>query len=378
MKKILYFLFTILLSLMTYKCNERQDDNTDKSSLGNNERISLNIGNQKKELIFTFKSIANPNIKRSWKNAKMKLNLKIGSIDDETFLFPGKIKIDQKNNIYVLDFMDYSVKKFDSSGNFIQKFGKKGRGPGELTTPFDFDVFNDGKVILLGLNDNKFILFEKKEIKDIKCTLTPNRICFINSNEALTFQLLDPVNQSPFQKFNLNNEEISEYQNIISKESFGGKDFGVLPFLVGDIHQYNSSKSLYISSIYGYVVVFNDEGKIEKTFKLIDKVVGSEQKRKQIFNENNEVSMISFPKLNEYLFISSNVYGDYLYILPNPVQRDTNKYIIDVYSISKGDYQFSVLLPESENILATFMTNNKIYIAKENTEVLVYDYSIEN
>ena len=89
--------------------------------------------------------------------------------------------------------------------------------------------------------------------------------------------------------------------------------------------------------------------------------------------------MISFPKQNEYLFISSNVYGDYLYILTNPIQRDTNKYAIDVYSISKGAYQFSVLLPpECENILATFMTNNKFYIAKENTEVVVYDYSIDN
>lgn len=149
---------------------------------------------------------------------------------------------------------------------------------------------------------NLFYL-KKKEIKDIICSLTPIRICFINPNEALTFQILDPVSQSPFQKFNLNNEDISEYQNLISKESFGGKDFGMLPFLVEDIHQYNSSKCLYISSIYGYVVVFNDEGKIEKTFKLIDKVVGSEQKRKDIYNENNEVSMISFPKQNEYLLI---------------------------------------------------------------------------
>lgn len=378
-KKYLAILILVISCLIIINCNDSSKGNDENIEISKCEKISLNVGNQKREIIFSFKSLEVTNSQRVWKNINMIPKLKIGSIEDETFYFPGRIRIDKDENIYVLDFKDYSVKKFDNNGKFIRKFGKYGKGPGELTTSFDFDVFNDGKVILLGLNDNKFILFEKREIKDIMCTLTPIRICFINSNEALTFQILDPVNQSPFQKFNFNNEDFSEYQNLISKESFGGKDFGMLPFLVGDIHQYNSSKCLYISSIYGYVVVFNDEGKIEKTFKLIDKVVGSEQKRKKIYNENNEVSMISFPKQNEYLFISSNVYGDYLYILTNPIQRDTNKYAIDVYSISKGAYQFSVLLPpECENILATFMTNNKFYIAKENTEVVVYDYSIDN
>ena len=180
--------------MIIINCNDSSKGNDENIEISKCEKISLNVGNQKREIIFSFKSLEVTNSQRVWKNINMIPKLKIGSIEDETFYFPGRIRIDKDENIYVLDFKDYSVKKFDSSGNFIQKFGKKGKGPGELTTSFDFNVFNDGKVILLGLNDNKFILFEKREIKDIMCTLTPIRICFINSNEALTFQILDPVN----------------------------------------------------------------------------------------------------------------------------------------------------------------------------------------
>lgn len=377
MKKIFYILFTIILSLLIYKCDDKLDADIGKNE-GGKEKIIVNIGNQKKELLFTFNKVSNVESERIWKEVKQKVKFNIGTIDDETFLFPGRIRIDNESNIYVLDFLDYSVKIFDSTGNYKGKYGKKGQGPGEITTPFDFDVYKNGDVVLLGLNDNKFIVFRENYIKDVKCRLMPTRICFIDSNEVVTFQIQDPISQSLFQKQNLSNETISNYQNILSKESFGGKDFGLLPFLVGDIHRYNDNELIYISSIYGYVVLYNQEGKIKKVFKLMNETRKYEPSQNNFYNYDDELSMISFPKQDEYLFESSNIYGDNLFIYVNPVLSNYSKNIIDVYSISNGEYKYSFLLPTNDKVIATFLTDNKIYIAKENTEVVVFDYSIEN
>lgn len=377
MKKIMFFSFITILCLATYECSDKSDADINKNGVGK-EKITVNIGNQKKELIFTFNSVSNLECKRMWKNVKQKIKFKIGSIDDETFLFPGRIRIDNESNIYVLDFMDYSVKIFDSTGNYKSKYGKRGQGPGEITTPFDFDVYKNGEVVLLGLNDNKYIVFRENIIKDVKCKLMPNRICYINSNEVVTFQIQDPINQSVFQKQNLSNETITNYQNILSKESFGGKDFGLLPFLLGDIHRYNDNELIYISSIYGYVVLYNKEDKIKKVFKLMNETGKYESSSKNIYDTDDKLSMISFPKQDEYLFESSNIYGDNLFIYINPVLSNYSKNIIDVYSISSGEYKYSFLLPTNDKVIATFLTDKKIYVAQENTEVVVYDYSIEN
>lgn len=377
MKKIVFFLSILILNFMVYKCDDRADVDIGKK-WGNKEKIIVNIGNQKKELVFTFDVIRDGVAERVWKNVKSKIKLKIGSIDNTTLLFPGKIKIDSQNNIYILDYMDYSVKIFDSTGNYKGRYGKKGQGPGEITTPFDFDINNKGDVVLLGLNDNKFIVFRKDYVKDIKCKLMPMKICYINSNDVVTFQIQDPISQSPFQKQNLVDETITNYQNILSKENFEGNNYGILPFLIGDIHSFNNSEMVYLSSVYGYVVLYNKDGKIHKAFKLINKSNIDFSTQKNIYRKQDELSMIAFPKQEDYLFESSNIYGDDLFIYVNPVLSNYSKNIIDVYSISKGVYKYSFLLPSNDKLIATFLTDNKIYVAKENTEVLVFDYSIEN
>jgi hypothetical protein len=45
------------------------------------------------------------------------------------------ITTDPRNNIYVTDAMDYSIKKFDATGVLIRKSGRKGQGPGEFQAP---------------------------------------------------------------------------------------------------------------------------------------------------------------------------------------------------------------------------------------------------
>lgn len=52
--------------------------------------------------------------------------------NDNQFLNPTSVGIDGQGNIYVLEYSYYRVKKFNSSGNFLLKFGSQGQGDGQF------------------------------------------------------------------------------------------------------------------------------------------------------------------------------------------------------------------------------------------------------
>jgi len=365
-KKI--FVISLLLLALLWHCTERNDVN--KVNGNNNETISINYANHNNELIFNFEKIKKNKIIRNFKHFDKYFMFKIGSIDDETFYFPGRIKLDNAGNIYILDFLDYSVKKFDHSGRFIEKFGKKGQGPGELVNPYDFDVDENGKVAFLGLNDNKFIIFEGNRIIEYKTKLMPNRVCFVNSEEVVTFQIMDPIETPPLQKINLYSKSEIDYENFINKNSFGEQNIGLIPSLVGNIHKYRSGKLIYISSILGYIVEYSEDGSIREVFKLVDDYKEEKSKTPELPN------IVRFPYLHEYLHVSSNIFQDKLFIYANPIRWSPQRFVVDVYSISNHRYLYSLQLDGFENVKEIYLTDKKIYIIKESTEVEVYKYSI--
>jgi len=58
--------------------------------------------------------------------------LSIGGPDEDLlFLWTG-VSVDRDDNVFLIDTLDYSVKKFDSRGRFLKKAGRKGQGPGEF------------------------------------------------------------------------------------------------------------------------------------------------------------------------------------------------------------------------------------------------------
>ena len=72
-------------------------------------------------------------------------------VADSLAAFPtvASIAVDNKGNIFVLDFASSSVKKFDKTGKFVKKFGSKGQGPGEFTFAESITIKND----TIGVND---------------------------------------------------------------------------------------------------------------------------------------------------------------------------------------------------------------------------------
>jgi hypothetical protein len=61
--------------------------------------------------------------------------LSIGALDDEALFQWTGVAADPDGFIYVLDAMDYSLKKFDPRGALVKKTGRRGQGPGEFMVP---------------------------------------------------------------------------------------------------------------------------------------------------------------------------------------------------------------------------------------------------
>ncbi len=61
--------------------------------------------------------------------------LSIGSLEDDFLYQWVGVAVDSEKFIYVTDSIDYSLKKFDKTGEFIKTTGRKGQGPGEFTAP---------------------------------------------------------------------------------------------------------------------------------------------------------------------------------------------------------------------------------------------------
>jgi sugar lactone lactonase YvrE len=61
-----------------------------------------------------------------------------------TFRFPTHLTIDDDGNLFVTDFLNFSVQQFDVDGNYVRTIGEPGDFPGAMPRPKGIDVDRDG------------------------------------------------------------------------------------------------------------------------------------------------------------------------------------------------------------------------------------------
>jgi hypothetical protein len=366
------FLFLVVVFIIGCS-NDSQPTKIDKNDT---ESIKIRVGKKEIDLHLNFNKINRETSVRKWKQLNIISYFFIGDLNNELLLYPSQVKTDFEENIYILDSGDNSVKKFTSDGKYLMNFGKKGRGPGEFTSVFGFDIAEDGRISILSPNDNKFVVFTERDFIEFKCKFMPLKHCFVNSNEIVTFQIIDPISTSTFQRINYELGSTYEYENLIEGVNVKDSGLGMLPFLIGEVHKYKRNELIYISAIMGYVVLYDGSGKIKNAFKLLDvpKLLNSDDNRKRILGSDSPI--IRFPRKDEYLLISSSIYHDYLYILCNNSSQLTEQYVIDIYSLKNNSYQYSIKLHNSEEILWMHITNSKIFLVQNNAQIKIISYKI--
>jgi len=79
---------------------------------------------------------------------------------DGQFNDPRGVAVDSAGNVYVVEFMGQRVQKFDSNGTFITKWGSSGSGDGQFNTPRGVAVDSSGNVYVADHNNHRVQKFD--------------------------------------------------------------------------------------------------------------------------------------------------------------------------------------------------------------------------
>ncbi len=78
----------------------------------------------------------------------------VGGADGQ-FRDPSGIAVDHFGNVYVADYSNYRIQKFDSNGNFITKWGSYGTGNGQFNGPNDIAFDSEGNVYVVEIYNRR-------------------------------------------------------------------------------------------------------------------------------------------------------------------------------------------------------------------------------
>ncbi len=82
---------------------------------------------------------------------------------DGKFLYPyGGLAVSADGFVYVTDYIQ--IQKFDTSGNFIMRWGDSGSGDGQFNFPWGIAVSSDGSVYVADTNNNRVQKFDRNGV----------------------------------------------------------------------------------------------------------------------------------------------------------------------------------------------------------------------
>jgi len=81
--------------------------------------------------------------------------------EDEFFGLILGIIVDEKGNVYSLDFQLNEVKVYDADGEFVTSFGREGEGPGEFRFPTGLMLLPDDKLGVIQAAPGRIVVFTR-------------------------------------------------------------------------------------------------------------------------------------------------------------------------------------------------------------------------
>lgn len=314
---------------------------------------------------------------------------------------PITITADNNDNVYILDLMSMSAKKFDSSGNFVKSIGRMGQGPGELFYPsimfIDKDTLNimsaaSRKLSKFDLDGNFYyekMLTDQTQIQNSKISRDGQKMA------AFVVKQIPKEGQQPDIDFALSVVEMSTLSQkaalmsrILSiQDLMSGKiDFNdlVIPFIPENEYIYVSENSDNQYRIFGYDYEGKKKVEIRKDHKMI-RYENAEKEEyiasmKKMMQGTQEVKVGNFKKA--IVAMHTDKYGRLL-VYPN-VDRNVDKegVYLDIFKDGKFLNRINYEIQEKGNTglvgmfkAQEFFIGNRLYVLKgDELSLDVYDY----
>ncbi|UCC40200.1 MAG: hypothetical protein JSV96_01720 [Candidatus Aminicenantes bacterium] len=104
-------------------------------------------------------------LKKSPKDIIFNDELTLGQVEgDPNYVFSEFISytVDDKENMYVLDWRAKTIRKFDKNGKYLLSFGGEGQGPGEFTFPEEIRLLSNGHLMVFEGEAQRYSFFTQE------------------------------------------------------------------------------------------------------------------------------------------------------------------------------------------------------------------------
>src|SRR5262249_28727497 len=98
------------------------------------------------------------------------------------------VATDSAGDVFVTDFFNNRVQKFDNTGNFLTAFGSSGSGNGQFMNPYGVAVDSSGNVFVTDFNGDRF-----EEFTNSGSFLTAFGTAQLNAPEGVAVDASDKV-----------------------------------------------------------------------------------------------------------------------------------------------------------------------------------------
>lgn len=295
-----------------------------------------NTEEQYLEIKSQFQPIKQIPTERNWHKKEL-TGISLNSELNDSLLNTMLIK-QHNDTLYVVDYGDMKIKRFTSSGQYLDKFGKNiGRGPSDLTQILDIS-FSEEKLYIIDAQTQLIKLFNKETKKSTEA-FRANQFTFslIVLNETKVTQSLS---QDLFRTYNKHNKLQQTFGELTNKQftnimSFGGT---LLP-------SNKKNEFIYIPTYASYLLFYNTNGEFIKSIQTIDRLPFPK----------SEVTSTGVRAPKPDLVVQSTTFNDeYIFIqysrrpLPDSSNDQFNIHhsFVDIYTRDGERYIKSIILPQ--------------------------------
>jgi len=309
----------------------------------------------------------------------------IGDTDDPELSFSGMdlpFVVNDSGLIYALDMGAGCVKVFDDSGQLVNKFGKKGQGPGEFNMPSGIQITPEGNLMIEDVTNRRlsYYSFQGEHIEDISTATKLAMVRVLISKQGLMFGMqmgmpADAGEGKLFYEFNMLDKELNTLFTLAKIEfpipiPGSGNKMNIMDMTAP--YQFDSKGNILFARNKDYEIkVFNSEGKNIRTIKKDYKPLKITQEDIDEMLERipsnaggiNTREMFEFP---DYFPPVQNFVldeQDRIYVRTYVKGKNEGEYVVDIFD-AKGIF-ISQLVTKAD---FRIWKNNKVYSVEENTD----------
>lgn len=292
---------------------------------------------------------------RIWADVSFNLlhELPLPKEPDVYLLKPEGIRVDADGHVYVNDWGDMTVKRFNAHGEYVTTYGSGiGSAPGEFLSIFDTSTVGDSMVYVLDLRAERISLFASGG-SFVKTKVAPHRAIELS---------VTPIGRSYFL---LTTGGASVFETSLGSETRGfgttlleGQRYNDFMMLSGFLTTYGENM-VYLPMYFPAIIQYNPNGELVYARTTPDfghTVPPRTSSPAPHFTRLEAKTIQMFPVADSDRI---NVYS----------RTDTTA--IDVYDAPTGDYLHSIALPFGTSI----MRQNRIYNRRDTTIVV---YSVDS